>query len=478
MTTYYLHRIVIETTAPLAIYTGHRETGFDNQLLRDVNGLPYIPASTIAGVWRSIVCQQISEKTANQWFGFSESDESLRSKLRVSNGYVHNSVNKPILGIVDRQQITEDKVLSVLVQERPHHRERVRINDRGVAADQGKFDQLLLPAGCRFSINVSFCDETFTAEQQAEWQKLLGCWLDRAFAFGSSTRNGLGRFKIVGYAQEIVDLTQAPQATLKLKQFNLFENTPSAADLSSFDTSNSLSLMASLPLKAIDNWRCGSGVELLDEQHQLANPKIITYSEKKIIWTNNRGHLSQRPIPVLCGSSIKGILAHRVAFHYNRLTQRWAESLNDADNKEWETRPKELGALFGFADECSTDALAGALFVDDCELRFNQTLVRQHNSIDRFTGGVRFGALYAEELIYQPEFTLSLYLKPLKPLTTELIEALKCTLSDLKNGLLPIGAGSGRGTSLVKPIELKEWFVNLDALSSFEKTAVTSAEEA
>jgi hypothetical protein len=92
-------------------------------------------------------------------------------------------------------------------------------------------------------------------------------------------------------------------------------------------------------------------------------------------------------------------------------------------------------------------------------------VIRTHNSIDRFTGGVRDGALYSEELLYQPTFELQLYLTPGEPLSDELNGALLDTLNDIKFGLLPIGAGAGRGTSMVMPDSSKTWQVNASLLS-------------
>ena len=42
-------RLVIECSSPMAVSTGGRDTGFDTQLVRDVNGLPLIPATLGGG---------------------------------------------------------------------------------------------------------------------------------------------------------------------------------------------------------------------------------------------------------------------------------------------------------------------------------------------------------------------------------------------------------------------------------------------
>ena len=110
--------------------------------------------------------------------------------------------------------------------------------------------------------------------------------------------------------------------------------------------------------------------------------------------------------------------------------------------------------------------------VDDCELSDYKTTLRYHNAIDRFTGGVRKGALYSEELLYQPKFTVKIWLTrlPTQPSTDEekvtwnnVINAFKDTVRDIELGLLPMGAGSGRGSSLVEKSPHGEWICN-DAL--------------
>ena len=74
----YLTRLVIETQSPMAINSGNRETAFDAQLARDNNGLPYIPATAIAGVW-SHIADSLEINNYQSWFGSTE----LRSALTI-----------------------------------------------------------------------------------------------------------------------------------------------------------------------------------------------------------------------------------------------------------------------------------------------------------------------------------------------------------------------------------------------------------
>jgi CRISPR/Cas system CMR subunit Cmr4 (Cas7 group RAMP superfamily) len=472
----YLTRLIVETTSPMAINTGNREVGFDSQLARDANNLPYIPATSLAGVWRNLAKESLSEVNLKKWFGYA-GKESQSSVLTISNGIVHNSHNMPVQGLLSQEEINQDSLLSLLVQARPHHRERVSINDRGVAKNTGKFDQILLPAGIRFCIDIKFYDDNLPQNTlDEEWKSLLNCWQNPMFALGASTRNGLGKIKVIASNSHAIALKDGLNAAQKIKNHVLLKNIPQTNNIN-FETEEHI--FAKLPLKALDNWRAGAGTQLLGRyNHGEADKSVamITYSEPKIEWSTSAkkqiAKLSE-PKAILCGSSIKGILAHRIAFHWRRhealsgKEAMWAEDMEHATHQQWETRPEGLKALLGFADEQEHDnSIAGSLYVDDSVISFQNTTIRHHNSIDRFTGGVRKGALYSEELLYQPEFTITLAIKKGTQLSESLKKALSDTLQDLKMGLLPMGAGSGRGTSLVMANPAMPWVVNLDQIEA------------
>lgn len=461
MSKIYLTRLVIETTSPMAISSGGRESGFDTELARDANGLPYIPATSIAGVWRSLV-RQISEKEAAFWFG----DKGRGSRLVISNGFIHDSGNKPVIGLHTQASLMKDALLKHLLQTRPHHREHVRINDRGVAADEAKFDQLMLPTGVRFCIDIKWQNEHAGMADEhlvKSWTTILKCWCHRLFVLGATTRNGLGRFKIVGDMQAELELLNNPDISGQLRSFARYEYIPTKPSLKAKEPEQPF---ASLPLVALDHWRCGSGTELLGAAPADGNSVgIISYAEKTITWTDHKAAFAKTMTPILCGSSIKGILAHRVSYHLRRLTKQWA-----CDDSKWDEAPAELRELFGHADENKHEnSVAGRLYVDDSIIENSITNIRRHNNIDRFTGGVRKGALYSEELLYQPKFTIKLWLAPQTKLSDNVKAALKMTLSDLEKGLLPMGAGSGRGTSMVMKNDDQNWTVNERQLEVVEQ---------
>jgi hypothetical protein len=111
-------------------------------------------------------------------------------------------------------------------------------------------------------------------------------------------------------------------------------------------------------------------------------------------------------------------------------------------------------ALFGSANNENAGDMeepdhAGRLFIDDVHFETGVVTTQKHNVIDRFTGGVRDGLLFEEELLFRTPFVgenaIHLYVD--QPESVPLIarQALHKALEDLARGRLALGAGSGRG---------------------------------
>lgn len=461
----WLARLLFETRSPLAIHSGDRDTGFDQQLVRDANGLPYIPATSFTGVWRQKATQQLGispelgQSIADYWFGTTDNESA---QLSVHHGLLLNSQGKPVQGLMTEQDIHQDPLLSRLYQANPLHRERVRINDRGCAADKGKFDTVLLPRGLRFVVDIRWmqCDES--PEREAQWHALLALLADPAFALGTSTRNGLGKLGLVSSEITPLTLQGQPQAGAQMLRFAQRDTLPQGQALSPSDATP----FARLGVTALGGWRAGSGARPIGAD-TTEHTDTFTFTETAVQWQKQQATWSDKPQAVLCGSSIKGILAHRTAYHLRRLSGNFAEQLTATDSNIWESRPVALAELFG--SENSDSPFAGRLIVDDCVILQPHPLHRTHTSIDRFTGGVRQGRLFSEEILWQPEITLTLHVLPGEPLSPQVQQALEETLNDLKDGLLPLGAASGRGLSLVMHQPHQPWDIDFAQLTGSGK---------
>ncbi|MDD3742222.1 MAG: RAMP superfamily CRISPR-associated protein, partial [Lentimicrobiaceae bacterium] len=97
----FLARVILEAVTPLQIGTGEKDTITDQMVALDVNQLPYIPGTAIAGVLRNIVTLEIGEKDGNQIFGFqgAKEDDSFGSRLIISSGQMIGKDGKVIEGL-------------------------------------------------------------------------------------------------------------------------------------------------------------------------------------------------------------------------------------------------------------------------------------------------------------------------------------------------------------------------------------------
>lgn len=474
---FYIARLVLETCTPLSIATGRSNGMADNLIVRDANGLPAIPGSSLAGVLRDSYQRNYGVSETENLFGnpkLQENDQENPSFVHISWGCVHDSSDQPVEGLLnpklEKEPRWNDELLKDALQDNPIQRDHVKLNHRGVSntKKQGKFDRTSLTTGHRFSVEISLWSSD---ENDELWENLLNLLQRPDFRLGGGTRRGLGKLKIVRCYEGKFDLK---------KQFNKFsELTQSLSNtkhLKKFDfTSNDKLLNISLELTPLDGYRFGSGIESLLPKGNQKAADLMTVTERCIKWENGKGFLTKEKQLVIPASSVKGALSHRVAYHYNALNERFAdEKLNNPDTaaedvKQYiEENNQAVQALFGYVkDKPKTDddtdhkkeelAQVGFLIFDDVYLKRTkelQAVEYVHNSINSFTGGVRDGALFSEEVVTDKqafELNITVALLSNKPEEEPKIwKALQLALDDLANGCLALGAGGGRGHGYFK----------------------------
>ena len=448
-------RITLELTSPLALASGDSSGLFDSPCAVDANGLPCLPGTSLAGALRAWWRTHLGERHPDQdWFGFVPMGDAVaaaqRSRLCISMGHIHNASNQPVDVPIPRSQLHADPILGPLLVAQMQVREHVRLNGRGAAADTAKFDRSHVPAGHRFTFQIQLRLED---ERAAGWESaraaLLTALKNGDIMLGGATRAGLGRVVAVDARELLLKLPADIQKvsvhqslTSKLKAHNLLSASQQAPQLASLAHAP---IDIQLELAAIDLWRVGSsGVESLSMADG-RQPDTQPYTEHHVDWSPREARLDVRKI--VPGSGIKGALAHRTTFHFNRLSARWA-------TQEGERAPlTTVTTLFGQAlDDGSGHA--GCVHVADASLLSFPRTTRHdqpHVRLDRFTGGAWSGALFSESLFSNGGITLKMRIDPQRLLApnspangAELL-ALSEALADLGEGRLSLGAGAARG---------------------------------
>ena len=458
---FHIARVTLETVTPLSIASGKANGVFDTSLVLDANGLPTIPGSSLTGVLRHLYQDEYDEIETNELFGYQDrktSEDSQASHLNVSWGCIQDSNGKAIQGLcldTKRTAIEQDSILKVALSlaDAPANRDRVKLNHKGASAKTAKFDRAVLPAGYRFTVELSLWSDT---PNDAQWERALALLAHPLFRLGGSTRAGLGKLKVIEVQELIADLTQEAGR----KTFNAMSrdmNSRAGFKLRKLaNTENSKTVItATIKLKPKSYWRIGQGEKpnLTDNNGKTAD--LLPKLEQRISWKNNNQSEAAVEQLLIPGSSVKGALSHRIAFHANRLSEqpRWADDMTEDELNTYDKSEhcKAVQQLFGFANnDNQTDKAkgqAGYIFIDDAFQTFTTADLQiiMHNSIDRFSGSVRDHMLFSEEMVWGKGVELNLTIKKNAAITPTAKKALQYALDDLCQGRLALGAGVSKG---------------------------------
>lgn len=441
-----LSRITLEAVTPLVIGSGNKNIKTDSVVTKDVNDLPYIPATTLAGLIR----HSLPEEEQNKWMGYQTKEESYGSQLILSEAKILSEDGKPIDGLNNKEDAITQLCLQLPI------RQHVRINHQGVAEKNGKFDEEIVPKGMRFCFEM----ELMSKEENNEiMDKILSTIQSNGFRIGSGSRSGFGQIKIKSILHKRLNLSKPEDLELYLSKSSSLEKIWKGFEpYNSKGNTNTDYINYELALQPSDFIFFGSGFG--DECSDM------TFVKEPVIQWNDDGKVSiieKEKVILIPGSSVKGALAHRTAYHYNKLKECFA------DGKSAEELQRHVGKqngavklLFGSeGDNKGKNKRRGSILISDIIQIQTEELekkVLNHVKIDRFTGGAVTGALFSEEVLYAHDvfFTLEILLD--KAAITEFkenkednvdknkaLKAFETALTDLCKGYLPLGGGVNRG---------------------------------
>lgn len=490
--------LMLEAETPLSIGSGREGLTTDRLVARNAAGMPYIPGTGLAGALRAALAEQLSSRTIEDLFGFAKGSKGAGSRIIVNSAH---------LLAADGQYALEG--LSIVDKSKPYYsqlnalpvRDHVRINERGAAADKGKFDEQVCFKGVRFVGSL----ELIGNEQDMEnWQTICNQMAAPFFRIGGGTRKGFGKIRIVKQYSQVYDLTNTAQRNAYLETDNCLQ-TPlknwQQLDLTAPETSRFEHYEISLTPRDFFFFGAGYGDDEVDDLYK---------TERQIEWNSGGATISEEKI-LIPATSVKGALRHRLAYHYNRITKNfidetaspendlleeklqeleqlankpmgasseselWNQALDEINNCSFERREKgqrserkadstsqntAVKALFGNAAGNNTldeeKGQRGNVLISDCFLDKKKEKVFDHVRIDRFTGGASDGALFQEKTAAGiGSFKLEIIVAKSALQDTQVKEAWHSTLHDLLSGQLPLGGkttkGHGYFTGTCKP---------------------------
>jgi len=452
----YLARVVIEAVTPLAVGSGIIDIITDAPVARDVNGLPYLPGTSIAGIMR----HAIGENYAKAFFGFQETDSSGKgvgegSKIIFTEGKMLNSKGFPIDGLQNINWVdgyfSKFKNLPI--------RQHVRIDYKGVAAHGAKFDEEVVYKGTRFCFEIEYVAEN--NEDDANFLNVLKQLTSKAIRIGGGTRGGFGEVIIQEVKTRKIDFSKENELNDYLEKSSSLSEIKfwKEAQLFNEKANDEGWLEYKLELEPEDFFLFSSGFGN-------ENADITPVFEDYISWENGTAEFKEKNV-LIPGSSVKGALAHRTAFYYNGKKGIYAENLTSNEwNKHIGKNNVAVQALFGSEGEKDNGKMKnqyrGNVIISDIISQNNyETKLLNHVAIDRFTGGAINGMLFSEETVYGNHSKFELKVLVNKTVFKEdkenkIKEAFESALNDICTGMLPLGGGVNRGNGifigkLIKP---------------------------
>lgn len=453
-------RIVIEAATPLKTGSGRSSVTTDAMIARDVNGLPFIPGTTITGLIRHAMERKDGDEArAQRIMGYQKKEEGQGSWLSVTEAKMIGSDGRPVDGLKNPATISSDPFLSRFGQ--MPVRQHVRIGHRGTAENAGKYDEEIIPKGTRFCFEMELLSDSDHADN--DFTRLLTILTDDTFRIGGGSRKGYGKIAITDICTRRLDMNNPKDLQAYLDK---------DSDLSHvWDGFNSTFQTASAGSDAIRYELRLHPVDFIFFSNGLGDPDDgtdkATIREGFVTWKKNENGVEipewqeEKTSIVVPASSVKGAIAHRTAFYYNQHCGVYADYIQGQNKEKIKEkieqvtkRNKAVVALFGSEGEKSGSEgkRRGHVLVSDVIRKAatdTQAKILNHVKIDRFTGGTIDGALFDEEPLYArgEELVLTFTLirdekTDEKYVTESFVEALK----DICSGMLPLGGNVNHGS--------------------------------
>lgn len=434
----HIMRLTVEAATPLAVGTGKScDILTDAPVAKDVNGLPYIPATSIAGVLRHAMGLADDQTEGNPFGYISKSDDNddsgHGSDIIFTDAVMVGKNGKALDGI---QDIDWNDEFYRYFQDLPV-RQHVRIDHKGTAENNGKFDNEVVYKGTRFVFEIELMSEK---DDKEHIEKAIEHLRYSTLRIGG-TRKGYGKLSIVDCRQASLNLSNPEDLEKYLnKSSSLAEDWAGFTKISVIESLDySKWTHYQLKLKPLDFFMFGSGMGDSDADNVYVSEYVVSRGES--VDSNKR--------VLIPGSSVKGAIAHRTAYHYNKIKGNFAGK----------TEPKEItgsnneavAVIFGEKKSDNTFT-RGRILIDDVIKGQAEPKSKPffHNKIDQFTGGTMDGALFQEKVIYDKdtEYTFDIYVENSALADDDIKKAFVQSLRDICTGLLPLGGITNRGNGI------------------------------
>ena len=199
------YRIEFELLSAMNIGSGDNRFS-DKDVIKNSRGIPYIPGTSIAGVYREYINKNYADISCNDYFG-----EVVINRL-VDNETLE-SAKESLIKVYDANVISDTAVVT--------KRDCVGLDKYKTVRHGAKFDFEVVEPGIRF---VTYIEQDFYNDRQVDVGSLLvKQWLSNGFIFGSKTMRGLGSTRVTAVSTISFNFNDKQQK-MNWLDFNMYDN--------------------------------------------------------------------------------------------------------------------------------------------------------------------------------------------------------------------------------------------------------------
>ena len=378
----------------------------DHDCIRDNEGMPFIPATSIAGVFVHYLSNE-----NKQIFNPKQNDEYKQSPYFISDANIFLE--------------KDSKKVNTSI------RDGIKLDENKITEEGAKFDFEIVETGTVFDFRIEITVRE--NDNKDEMKKIVDIILNGInngeILFGFKSRRGYGKAKVLN---------------AKIKEFN--EN--QIDDLISFDKYD-INNYEDYSIQ-IENTESKFDYIKVDLK-QLGGISIKRYSARA--GNVDFEHITSNGNPVIPGTSwngliksqIKKYLETEVLFHSGLVLTDW----------------------FGQEKSKENDGKASNVIFEESQIKNATKIELTRNKVDRFSGGAADRALFSEVAYYNGETTLGIKVK--KSIkedndNSRIIGLIALVIKDIDNGLIALGGQTaiGRGMFRVKNVTINGENFDLD----------------
>ena len=393
----YMLKATLTALEPFTIGSGRDDISkFD--VLLDAEQKPFIPGTSISGLYRHYLDEVCNVSELDKIFGDPYEEQVGKEKLHMQR--------MPSIIFYDAFPAGGFQVSL---------RDNVSIGDDGVAENGEKFDRQIIEAGAKFILRIEFNNEEIDEEKINELiRHLLDGISSGDMRFGYKSNRGNGSFSV---------------SDVRFKRYDLKNELLQYLDFSWDEAGDKYDYAPCTQSRRYAFWRYDLELESFMMVRSYITDAVDPYNENKTVDSEQLTNASGKP--VIPGTAWAGVFRH----NFKRILTECAYPNVD----------EIISDIFGYVSKGESDARSSNIIFGESVLDGSHGANRTRTAIDRFTGGSAYKKLFTMRPAFCGTTRLKIWLDnrcKYKELAENLISL---TVNDINEGYVTVGGEGSTG---------------------------------